>query len=226
MACPVCDSRRARRACPAVGRDICSVCCGTKRLVEIACPERCVYLTSARSHPPATVLRQRERDLALAWVLVDKLPEPAYHLLLDFQAVVRQHRQGAIPPLVDSDVTEAAGTLAATLETASRGIIFEHQAASLPAQRLVGDFREALRTVESKARRPGLERDAALALRRLERAGREARGVLGDSATALLEFLDRTARAEDAERASGGLATDPHVDPGRPAAAESRIIIP
>ena len=37
MTCPLCR-QEATRACPAVGQDICPVCCGTKRLVEIACP--------------------------------------------------------------------------------------------------------------------------------------------------------------------------------------------
>ena len=35
MACPVCGQRKARRECPALGQTICTVCCATKRLVEI-----------------------------------------------------------------------------------------------------------------------------------------------------------------------------------------------
>ena len=54
MTCPLCGARKARRACPGVGRDICAVCCGTKRLVEIRCPATCGYLQSARVHPAAS----------------------------------------------------------------------------------------------------------------------------------------------------------------------------
>ena len=38
--------------------------------------------------------------------------------------------------LIDDDVAEAAAALAATFETASRGVIYEHRPASLPAERL------------------------------------------------------------------------------------------
>ncbi len=53
MTCPLCSQRKARRACPALGHQICAVCCGTKRLTQIPCPSDCVYLASAREHPPA-----------------------------------------------------------------------------------------------------------------------------------------------------------------------------
>src|SRR5262245_27935296 len=60
--CPLCGERRARRACPALGKLICAVCCGTKRLVEIRCPSDCSYLASAREHPAAVVVRQQQHD--------------------------------------------------------------------------------------------------------------------------------------------------------------------
>ncbi|MCK7478268.1 MAG: hypothetical protein M0C28_13315 [Candidatus Moduliflexus flocculans] len=40
MDCPLCRQRAARRRCPALDRDICAVCCGTKRLAEIRLPGR------------------------------------------------------------------------------------------------------------------------------------------------------------------------------------------
>ena len=64
MLCPSCNRRKARRECPALGRAICPICCGTKRLVEIQCPSNCAYLASAREHPAAVVRRQQERDVA------------------------------------------------------------------------------------------------------------------------------------------------------------------
>ena len=57
--------RRARRGCPALGKQICAVCCGTKRLVEIQCPSDCPWLASAREHPPAVAVRQQQRDFGL-----------------------------------------------------------------------------------------------------------------------------------------------------------------
>ena len=67
MRCPLCQSRPPRRACPALGREICPVCCGTKRQVEIRCPESCVYLSQRRAptrrRPSAG---SRTQDLARA----------------------------------------------------------------------------------------------------------------------------------------------------------------
>src|SRR3954469_9620703 len=63
--CPLCRMRKARRGCPALGQQICAVCCGTKRLSEIQCPSDCTWLASARDHPPAVAVRQQQRDTGL-----------------------------------------------------------------------------------------------------------------------------------------------------------------
>src|SRR5215470_8411305 len=63
--CPLCGVRRARRGCPALDKQICAVCCGTKRLVQIHCPSDCTWLASAREHPPAVVVRRHQRDLGV-----------------------------------------------------------------------------------------------------------------------------------------------------------------
>src|SRR5512133_3975440 len=76
MQCPLCRQRAARRACPAVGREICPVCCGTKRLVEIACPSDCGYLAAAQSHPAAIVRRQQQHDLIFMTALMKGLTSP------------------------------------------------------------------------------------------------------------------------------------------------------
>lgn len=124
--------------------------------------------------------------------LVHELSELAYGLLLALQGVIRRYRREAVPPLIDVDVAEAAGTLAATLETASRGIIYEHQAASLPAQRLAAVLRQSVDDALRDGRRPGqIEREAALALRRIERAAREASRAFGAGPTGYLELLER-----------------------------------
>src|SRR5262245_36320921 len=179
--CPLCEERKARRDCPALGRTICSVCCGTKRLVEISCPPTCPYLSSAQQHPPAIVQRRRERDMSFFLPLVSDLSEPQYRLMLYFQATAAQHAVGAVPSLRDQDVAEATAALAGTLETAGKGIIYEHQAASIPAQRLVAAHREGMTelTREAGSQTPRLERDAAVALRRMEHGAKTAATALG-----------------------------------------------
>jgi hypothetical protein len=205
MLCPLCRQRKAKRACPALRQTICAVCCGEKRLVEIRCPDDCSYLSTARSHPPAVVRRQRERDAAFFVPLVQDLSRRQYHLLMYLQAIVREARPGAIPRLADVDIADAAGALAKTFETASRGIIYEHQAASVLAQRVMQALQEALKQLTDYPP-AALERDAAAALRRMERAARDAAKALGGD-DAYLEMLDRLAPAAR-ESKDGELAAE------------------
>lgn len=44
--CPRCASRKAKRFCPALEREICSLCCAEERLRTIACPQDCPHLGS------------------------------------------------------------------------------------------------------------------------------------------------------------------------------------
>ena len=48
--CKICESRRAKRFCPAVHGEICSLCCGREREVTLHCPLDCEYLQEARKH--------------------------------------------------------------------------------------------------------------------------------------------------------------------------------
>jgi hypothetical protein len=171
MLCPICRQRKAKRACPASGTLICTVCCGTKRVVEINCPSDCSYLASSRAHPPAVVQRQQEMDRALLLPLLQGLSERQARLFLTVAAVTARHQGEVLQRLVDEDIVQAAGALAATLETAGRGILYEHQPTSLPAARLMTELKAVIEEVAKNAG-SSLERDAAIALRRLERAAK------------------------------------------------------
>jgi hypothetical protein len=169
MLCPLCNQRKAKRACPALGKHICAICCGTKRLVEIACPPDCGYLSTAQSHPPAIVQRQQETDRAMILPLLQGLSERQARVFLMMGALTARHQADLLQPLRDEDVAQGAGALAATLETAGRGIVYEHQPASVPAARLMAELKTMLDELVKTAG-SGLERDAAIALRRLEEA--------------------------------------------------------
>jgi hypothetical protein len=227
MACPLCRTRKPRRRCPALGETICPVCCGTKRLVEIACPRDCPYLAGAEAHPPAAVRRQRQRDFEFAASLVHQVTDGAYALILSLQDLVARYRPTAIPALTDPDVAEACATLAATLETSAKGIIYEHQARSLPAQRLAAELRGAVEGLSRGQPASAVERDAAQALRRMEAGAKSAAAALGGSPHAYLDFLDRLPRelaatAGEAEGAAPARAAGPDSGPG----ARSSLILP
>jgi len=183
--------------CPALGEMICTVCCATKRQVEINCPPDCVYLSSARTHPPAVVQRRQERDVSFILPIVSELTDTQYRLLLLFQSATVQHASGALPKLRDEDVAEAAAAAASTLETARKGIIYEHQAVSVPAQRLTAELGRVLSELSAQAgsQQARLERDGAVALRRMEQgaksAGTAGSPLEGDEAPVYLNLLAR-----------------------------------
>lgn len=223
--CPLCGERKAKRACPGTNQVICAVCCGTKRLTEIACPPDCAYLASARSHPAAVVQRQQTRDLEFVLPRISDLTDAQYRVFLFLQATVLQHAKSALPAPRDADVADAAATVAATLETARKGIIYEHQAASIPAQRLATEIGRAIGELRTRAGSEAsrLERDAAAALRRLERAAREAAAHVPDPSAADSSWLALATRimggAGGAARESPEQRTDAPVD-------EPRIVLP
>jgi len=143
MKCPLCLARPARRRCPALDRTICSVCCGTKRRVDIDCPDSCGYLSNAQANPPVIARRQQERDVAVLMPALSTLAEPEQHLLFLTLAVIGRHAEDtlALDAAVDTDVADALGALAGTFETASRGLIYEQRPTAAAAQRIAADIR-------------------------------------------------------------------------------------
>jgi len=218
--CPACRDRKPKRSCPALGARICTVCCATKRQVEIDCPSDCVYLSSARAHPPAVVQRRQERDVSFILPIASELTDTQYRLLLLFQSATVKHAEAALPKLRDKDIAEAAATAASTLETARKGIIYEHQAVSVPAQRLTSELGRVVAALSAQAgsQLARLERDAALALRRLEQGARTAAKVLdGDEPPVYLNLLTRMLK-------DPGGSTEP--DASDAPEERGRIIIP
>lgn len=207
MVCPLCGSRKARRGCPALGRNICAVCCGTKRLAEIHCPPDCAWLATAREHPAAIVRRQQERDAAVLVPMLQGLTERQHQLFFLFNAAIARHAPEGLVRLRDDDVAEAAGSLASTLETAARGVIYEHAAASLPAQRLSGELKAFLAEIRQQGAKV-FDREAAMVLRAIERGARETRRASegGDAAylTLMARLLQQTRGPEEAARSGEG----------------------
>jgi hypothetical protein len=212
MVCPLCGQRRARRTCPAIGYQICAVCCGTKRLTEIHCPSDCVYLAAAREHPPAAAVRQQQRDVALLVGAIRDLSQRQSELFLIVSTFLTRYRP-EFQVLLDEDVAEAAGAIAATYETASRGVIYDHRPASLPAERLV----TALKPLVTEAGQAGgstFERDAAAVFRQLAAAVAAVGALEPANRRAFIDLLGRTVASRHNEPIHEG------------AAAATRLIVP
>jgi len=227
VVCPLCGTRRARRACPALGQQICPVCCGTKRLTEIQCPSDCPYLATARDHPSAVVVRQRQRDLDLVVRFMRDFSQRQSTLFLLISTFLVRYHPPDLLPYIDDDVAQAAEALAATFETASRGLIYEHRPASSAAARLSSALKPLL--AEAGGRNPGsvFERDAAVVLRRVHEASRELGAIEPGNRRAFLDLLTRVTRAPDATPGSAanvGSPERPATHGGEP--DPPRVIVP
>jgi hypothetical protein len=189
MTCNQCGQRRGKRACPALGQRICAVCCATKRLVEVPCPADCRHLAAGRTHPPAVMKRQHEADLRLLMERVGRLTEGQMQVFFLIQSYLLRPSPAGAPRLIDAEVADAASALAATFETASRGVIFQHQARTPAGQRIVRELGEVLADV-GKGGGTRFEREVAEVLRAVERAA----GTSGDDLSDSRRYLDLVSR--------------------------------
>jgi hypothetical protein len=200
-----------------MGQQICAVCCGTKRLVQIRCPSDCAWLASAREHPPAAVVRRQQRDLGVLVQSMRDFSERQSQLFFLINTFITGYQPSELQSLVDDDVAEAADALAATYETAARGVIYEHRPASLPAERLCVQLKPMLAEA-GKGGGSAFERDAAVVLRRIAEAARELRAQNTNDARAYIELLARVMPKRSADDARG--------DRGASAAQAPRLILP
>ena len=214
MTCPICNKRPVKRACPARGDQICAVCCATKRLVEIACPNDCRYLESAQRHPAAVVRKQIDADVTVLMSSIGRLSEQQLQLFFLLQSMVLSYEPEGLARLTDEDVALAAGALAKSLETASKGVIFEETTGSVVAEGL----RRALKSVIEEVTRDAgsrADREVALVLRGMERGARHEGNFIPPGETSYLELVGRVFKGSEP------------VSPKRPPGREGgRIVLP
>lgn len=163
MKCRVCETRAPRRQCPALGAEICAICCGTEREESVSCPLECEYLREARRrekqpvvdpaslpHPEIEVSdRFLEQQQPLAVI--------AGRLLL----ISALETQGS----VDLDMREALDALTRTYKTAESGLVYEPRPANVIAAGVQSRFQQEIqRFREEAAKRSGTHsiRDADL----------------------------------------------------------------
>lgn len=205
MTCPLCRTRRAKRSCPGVGQQICAVCCGTKRIVEIACPPTCIYLETAQRHPAAAVKRQQEHDVAVLLAALGQLSEAQLQIFFVIQTFIARFQPEGLT-LVDADVAEAAGALATSFETASRGVLYEQQSTSPAAEALRRELKAFLGKLASESGANGsrFEREVAVVLRGIERGARHDAPGIGAGPADYLTLVARILqeRPPDSRQAS------------------------
>ena len=165
-------------------------------MTEIDCPSDCVYLTAAREHPPAAAVRQQQQDYAVFVKALADFNRRQAQLFLAINTVIARYEPPELQAIVDGDVIDAAAVLAATYETASRGVIYEHRAATPSAERLGAAIRTMLREVEGSGG-SAFERDVAVVLRRVEQTARAAHAAGTGDSRAYFKLLDRLLSRRD-----------------------------
>ena len=151
--------------------------------------------------------RQQEHDVAILLPTLHGLSERQHQLFFLFQSLIARHTPDGFARLVDADVAEAASAVAATLETAARGVIYDHPAQSLPAQRLATEMKTMLAEMQQQGAKV-YDREAAMVLRAIEKGARETRNTEpGDTSylTLMARLLQRnraTAPAAPAQSSS------------------------
>jgi hypothetical protein len=140
-------------------------------------------------------------DLELLLGHVRDLNQRQTELFFLINTFLMRYEPPELQPLFDADIADAAAALAGTFETAVRGVIYEHRAASLPADRLVTALKPVITEAGARAG-SGFERDAAFVMRRIESAVRATAGDPASPRRAYVELLRRVMK-EGGEQASG-----------------------
>ena len=124
LTCPICNTRKVKRFCPARGDSICAVCCGTEREVTIDCPADCPYLVASRKYDAGRHQVDRSSIPFADVQISDEFAQSHAPLLMTLLSSIsrysRDHRQ-----VVDTDVIAALQALAEAYRTLSSGLYYE-----------------------------------------------------------------------------------------------------
>ncbi len=90
--CLYCHERKGKRPCPALNGAICSQCCGTHRVVSIACHSDCVYLDTNVEYQQKRVGDQFEQERRTFYKdLLEQSGDKAAEMFYFLEAVTFKH---------------------------------------------------------------------------------------------------------------------------------------
>jgi hypothetical protein len=149
MKCVLCELKKAKRSCPAKNAQICGLCCGTKRVLEIACPESCEYLTAGRKRDIEDYQQRLQK--------MDISKKEKYQKVISQYQDVIAHLEYAISrerllsrDFRDKDAAQAVDVLLDTYRTEEKGILYEKTVDDIRIEPL----RKQLRTIVESYRNP------------------------------------------------------------------------
>jgi hypothetical protein len=153
--CRICNTRRARRHCPGIGGDICSICCGDQREVNISCPLDCEYLREARLHEKTVGIDPKSvpnQDIRLTEQFLEDHNE-----LIVFCGFTIADAALRTAGAVDVDVQNALEALIRTHRTLESGLVYETRAQDRVAASIQELFERSLADFQnSRSKEQGL----------------------------------------------------------------------
>jgi hypothetical protein len=138
--------------------------------------------------------------VALLLPTIRRLTERQHQLFFLFHSVISRYRPEGFGRLADEDVADAAAAVAATLETAAKGVIYQHAAQSAVAQQLAGQLTGLLKQIRDEGATV-YDGEAALALRAIEQGARTIGGAAGKADT-YLDLMGRVLQVNRSPRAT------------------------
>lgn len=141
--------RKARRFCPGVEGEICSICCGTERENTVRCPFECVYLEEARLHErPADLPANAEipnKDIVVRERFLEQHGEQVNAVgSILVRAALRE------PGTVDNDVRDVLEALIRTWRTLQSGLYYDSRPENAVAARVFDNFRAGMEEYRQK----------------------------------------------------------------------------
>ena len=127
MKCFLCNERKAKRYCPAKNRNICAVCCGEKRGIEINCPDDCRYFINGQNYQQKKITNLRiKKDGIVAYQKKAELyrKDPQLFAKIEFGLVDAYNQNNR---LLNEDVVSALQIVLKTLKSESKGLLYKHK---------------------------------------------------------------------------------------------------
>lgn len=155
MKCMLCAQKKAKRPCPAKDTLICAPCCGQKRVLEIDCPESCVFLKTGREMDMQNYAKHfRSLDPGQYEKHHRVVTEDQIALTRIEQVIARERLSDR--NLKDKDVVGALSILIETYKTEDKGVLYEKTSEDLRIEslrRILRNLVESLRNPEGQNKR-------------------------------------------------------------------------
>ena len=184
MSCILCNTRKARRSCPAAEGGICPQCCAEQREEKLDCPLGCEFLRESRRHEKYVPVPAEAKPHPEVGITEDFLSRN--DLLMQFMSVAVRDAALSTPGATDADLREAVDAIVQTFKTADSGLIYETRAANPYS----ASIQEKVKAQIDKLQRQISERKSGGALRDKDLLG-------------VLVFLSRVALSLDNGRRKG-----------------------